>query len=60
MKVRSGGIYRQPHREAQAFHREARREGSVYQNLGSMNKNLIPRLYKRVRLLDKPKPKRYA
>jgi len=29
VKVRSGGIHRQPHSETQAFHREVWRGGSV-------------------------------
>lgn len=60
VKVRYGGTYRPTIRETQAIRREARSRESVKQNRGSMNKNLILRLYKRIRLLLKLKSKRYA
>ena len=60
VKVRYGGTYQPTIRETQAIRREARSGESVKQNRDSMNKNLISRLYKRIRLLNKLKSKRYA
>src|SRR5699024_4665636 len=54
------GTHHPTTREAQGACREARARGSVYQNLGSTNRNLIPRLYRRTRLHNKLKSKRCA
>ena len=59
-EVRYGGTYQPTIREAQAIYREVLSEESVEQNLGSMYKNLISRLYNRIRLHNKSKSKRYA
>src|SRR5699024_12143836 len=60
VKVHCGGTHHPTTREAQGACREARARGSVYQNLGSTNRNLIPRLYRRTRLHNKLKSKRCA
>src|SRR5699024_12048326 len=58
--VHCGGTHHRNTREAQGACREARARGSVYQNLASTNRNLIPRLYRRTRLHNKLKSKRCA
>ena len=52
--------YRRSIREAQGINSDVRAKGSVEQNRGSTDRNLIQRLYKWVRLLNKLKPKRYT
>lgn len=47
-------------RETQSINSDVGAKGSVKQNRGSTNRNLIQRLYKGVRLHNKLKPKRYT
>ena len=47
-------------RETQRINSDVRAKGSVEQNRGSTDRNVIPRLYKRMRLQNKLKSKRYT
>jgi len=60
VKVRCGGTHQPTTREAQGIYPEVKAEGSVYQNLGSTNRNLIRRLYRWTRLHYKSKSQRCA
>ena len=60
VKVYHGRTYRRTIREAQRINSDVRVERSVEQNRGSMYKNLILRLHRRMRLHNKLKSKRYA
>lgn len=58
VKVHCEGTHRPISRETQGGIREAGAEGSMYQTLGSVNRNLIPRLYRCIRFPNKPNVKR--
>lgn len=58
MKVHYTRRYQRSIRETQGINSDVRAKGSVKQNRGSTNRNLIQRLYKWVRLQNKSKPKR--
>jgi len=60
VKVHYTRRYLRSIREAQRINSDVGAKGSVKQNRGSTDRNLIQRLYKGVKLHNKLKPKRYT